>query len=115
MESGLPELSNQESNPSYALSRRWTVILLVPKSWARKILALAAAFTINGVAVRGQEAAKTSPESQAEALEHRLQNLQEQMSEMQSMIAAMHADLLRSREEASELRRELEASRELPA
>jgi hypothetical protein len=91
------------------------VILLVPVSWTKKILALAAVFTMNGVAVRGQEAAKTYPEIQAEALERRLKNLQEQMSEMQSMLRAMHEDLLRSREEASELRLELEASRGLLA
>jgi hypothetical protein len=82
-------------------------------SWARKILALVAVFTMNAVAARGQEAAKTSPDSLAEALERRLKNLQEQMSEMESTMRAMHADLLGSREEASELRRELEASRGL--
>jgi hypothetical protein len=70
---------------------------------------------MNIVAAVGQEAAKTPPESQAEALERRLENLQEQMSEMRSMMAAMHADLLRSRAEASELRRDLEASLGLPA
>jgi hypothetical protein len=48
-------------------------------------------------------------------MEPRLQNLEKQMSEMQSMMTAMHVDLLRSRAEASELRRELEASRGLPA
>lgn len=89
------------------------MILLFPTSWARKILALLVVLTMNGAAMRGQEAAKTSPESQAEALERRLQVLQQHMSEMQSMMTAMHADLVSSREEAFELRRELEASRGL--
>src|SRR4030081_2785268 len=106
MESGQPEIPNQESNPSHVFSRRCTVIFLIPMWRASKILALVAVFIVNAVAVRGQETAKTSPESQAEALVRRLQNLQGQMSEMQSMIAAMHADLLRSRDEVSELRRE---------
>jgi len=91
------------------------MILLFPTSWARKILALLAVLTMNAVAARGQEAAKTSTEAQAEALERRLQVLQQQMSELQSMMTAMHGDLLRSHEEASELRRKLEASRELLA
>jgi hypothetical protein len=89
------------------------VIFLTPMSRARKTLAFVAVFTLNAVAAKGQEAAKTSPEFQADALERRLQNLQQQMSAMQSVMAAMHADLLRSRDEASELRRELEASRVL--
>src|SRR6266852_328255 len=115
MESGPPELPNQESNPSHVLSRRCTMVSLVSAWWARNLLALVALFTMNAAAVRGQEPTSTSPEYKTEALERRLQNLQKQMSEMQSMMAAMHADLLRSRAEASELRRELEASGGLPA
>src|SRR6266481_1954606 len=114
MESSPPELRNQESNLSHVLSRRCTMVSLVA-AWARKFLALVALFTMNAAVVRGQEPTRTSPEYQTEALERRLQNLQEQMSGMQSMMAVMHADLLRSRAEASELRRELEASRGLPA
>ena len=91
------------------------MVSLVPASWARKFLALVAVFTMNAAAVRGQEPTSASPEYQTEAFERRLRNLQEQMSEMQSMMAAVRADLLRSRAEASELRRELEASRGLAA
>src|SRR5260370_20509909 len=115
MEAGPPELPNQESNPSHVLARRCTMVSLVPASWARKFLALVAVFTMNAAAVRGQEPTSASPEYQTEAFERRLRNLQEQMSEMQSMMAAVRADLLRSRAEASELRRELEASRGLAA
>src|SRR5260370_27156595 len=115
MESDPPELPNQESNSSHVLSRRCTMVSLVSASWARKSLALVAVFTMNAAGVRGQEPTNTSPEYQTEILERRLQNLQEQMSEMQSMMAAIHADLLRSRAEASELRQELEASRGLRA
>jgi hypothetical protein len=89
------------------------VILLLPISWPRKMIVVVTVFAMNAVAMMGQEAAKIAPESQAKVLESRLQNLQEKMSEMQSMMTAMHADLVGAREEASELRRELEASRGL--
>jgi hypothetical protein len=90
------------------------MVSLVTVSWARNFLALVVVFTLNAAAASGQQPAKTSPENQAEALERRLQNLQEQISEMQSIMAAIHEDLLRSRAEASELRRELESSHALP-
>ena len=91
------------------------MVSLVPPSLAARFLTLVAVFTMNAAPARGQDPPRRSPEYQTEALERRLQKFQEQMSEMQSLMAAMHADLLRSLMEASELRRELEASRGLPA
>src|SRR5260370_36874248 len=111
MEAGPPELPNQESNPSHVLARRCTMVSLVPASWARKFLALVAVFPMNAGAVRGQGPTSASPEYQTEAFERRLRNLQEQMSEMQSMMAAVRGDLLRFRAAASEVRRDRETSR----
>ncbi len=84
-------------------------------SWVRKILPLVAVFMMSSLAVRGQETAQVSPQSQAESLDDRLRDLQKRMSELQSMMTAMHEDLLRSRAEVSDLRRELEATRPLTA
>src|SRR6266478_4994042 len=91
------------------------MVSLVPPSLAARFLTLVAVFTMNAAPARGQDPPRRSPEYQTEALERRLQKFQEKMSEMQSLMAAMHADLQRSLMEASELRRELEASRGLPA
>jgi hypothetical protein len=91
------------------------MVSFVRVSWTRNFLTLVAVLAMKAATVTGQEPTKTSAENQAEALERRLQNLQEQMSEIQSMMAAMQADLVRSRTEASELRRELEVDRGLAA
>jgi hypothetical protein len=76
---------------------------------------MVAVFMVSSLAVRGQEVALTSPQSQAESLDDRLRDLQKRMSELQSIMTAMHAEMLRSRAEVSELRRELEATRPLIA
>ena len=113
MEFSGPELLNRDIASLACLLRRCTVSLPILISWVRKILPLVAVFMMSSLAVRGQEVAPASPQSQAESLDDRLRDLQKRMSELQSMLTAMHEEMLRSRAEVSDLRRELEAARPL--
>jgi hypothetical protein len=84
-------------------------------SRGRKVLLALAAFAVNSVASRGQEQPKAISQASAESLEQRLRTLQEQLLQMQSAMTAMHDEILRSREESAELRKEMEGTRLLLA
>jgi hypothetical protein len=84
-------------------------------SWPKQVLALAAVLVACSLAARGQEVGSASAQSREESLDDRLRELQTHLSELQSIMTDMHAEMIRSRLEVSDLRRELELSRRLPA
>ncbi len=84
-------------------------------SLSRKFLLAGAVFAMQAGAARGQGEVSPAPRSSGETLEDRMRTLQEQLLQMQSAMSAMRDEITRSRMESQELRREMEATRQLLA
>jgi hypothetical protein len=84
-------------------------------SWLRGVLFASAVLGFSCSYVRGQEQTPHAAQPAATSLDDRLRALQEQLLQMQSAMAAMHDEILRSRAESADLRHEMEATRSLLA
>jgi hypothetical protein len=81
----------------------------------RDISLVVIAFASCSGSVCAQEQPPPATQPAAASLDDRLRALQEQLAQMQSAMAAMHDEILRSRAESADLRREMEATRLLLA
>ena len=79
--------------------------------WAGKFVSAIAVFLTMALTASGQDAPKTLPQIQVSAPGNTIQDLQDQMREIKSLLAEMRVEMLRSRSESLELRQELEATR----
>ena len=95
----------------YVSSRRGcTVRLLNVFSGAAKFFTAFLVLSIGSPALRSQEAGSPAPAAGKESAEDTVRDLQKQMLELKSMLEEMHNEMVRSRMETLELRKELEAT-----
>ena len=76
-------------------------------SWLRATLLAAAVLAFQAAAARAQQ----DPSPGASSLDDRLRVLQQQLTQLQSAMSSMQDEIVRSRAESAELRREMEATR----
>jgi hypothetical protein len=81
-------------------------------SWLRAALLALALLTFQSASLLGQQTA-SSDEPATGPLDARLRTLQDQLAQLQSAMSAMHEEIMKSRAESAELRREMEATRSL--
>jgi hypothetical protein len=84
-------------------------------SWLCRVFLSLAVLAFHSTSVRGQQQAASAAESSTGSLDDRLRTLQEQLVQLQSAMSAMHEEIVRSRVESADLRREMEATRSLLA
>jgi hypothetical protein len=79
-------------------------------SWLRATFLATAILTFQVAAAHGQE---NSSAGAASSLDDRLRALQQQLAQLQSAMSSMQDEIVRSRAESADLRREMEATRSL--
>ena len=84
-------------------------------SWLCRVFLSLAVLAFHSTCVRGQQQATAGAASSPGSLDDRLRTLQDQLVQLQSAMSAMHEEIVRSRAESTELRREMEATRSLLA